>query len=429
MSPVSNESLDEAGIKAYRRALHTEAEIARGDLDEIEDHLRSLALELRANGLTGLEAVTEAARRIGEPALVAREHARVRSAFGARLTRLRSWGAAALLAPFGVYYAATAGGPGAIMWLLLIAALVSRLTWRARASPACCRSGVVASAVALMGAASNPAGDDRAMRGDVGGERAARPVEWLERADARGVVAVLLAPAYVSQVSSGSLQLTGPTALILSNVLPTVMLIGLIVAFAGTLLRARWAAIGGAAVADRVLLLAAIAVWPLFARFANATYGARSCSASPRSSSHDRRDGDDVAQRALGARHAARAAVMTAFATLPEGPCFVVIFSAASGRRVRRLFGDDGDDYATTAARMWKRSPRPSPASGRRERGAARTDSASRCRTGRAKPRSRSGGNIPSTAPHARAATARGTRATSASRGVERAYAGPHRDR
>ena len=40
----------DAAIEAYRFELCTEAELATGDLDEIEDHLRELIGELRAAG-------------------------------------------------------------------------------------------------------------------------------------------------------------------------------------------------------------------------------------------------------------------------------------------------------------------------------------------------------------------------------------------
>lgn len=87
----------DAAIDAYRTALVSEAELARGDLDEIEEHLRSLCDELTATGMPAAEAITEAARRLGEPKALAREHARVRSPFGAKLSRARAWSAVALM--------------------------------------------------------------------------------------------------------------------------------------------------------------------------------------------------------------------------------------------------------------------------------------------------------------------------------------------
>ena len=90
---------DEDLIAKYKADLVGEAELARGDLDEIEDHLRTLAHELRERGMPGVEAVREACTRLGDPREVAREHARVRSPFGARLSRMRALSAVALALP------------------------------------------------------------------------------------------------------------------------------------------------------------------------------------------------------------------------------------------------------------------------------------------------------------------------------------------
>ena len=130
----------EAAVAAYRRELVAAAELARGDLDEIEDHLRALALELRDDGMPVAEAVAEAARRLGDPAELAREHARVRPTFGARLSRGRAWSAAGLLAiVLGIIVVRLPDSSG--MWTnmhvvlelglggLLIVALVARLSW------------------------------------------------------------------------------------------------------------------------------------------------------------------------------------------------------------------------------------------------------------------------------------------------------------
>ena len=86
-------------IEQYRKQLVAEAELAETDLDEIEDHLRSLTEELRDRGMPAAEAVTEAARRLGDPKRLAREHVRVRTAFGTKLSRARAWSAALLVVP------------------------------------------------------------------------------------------------------------------------------------------------------------------------------------------------------------------------------------------------------------------------------------------------------------------------------------------
>jgi hypothetical protein len=98
---------DEDLIASYKLELTSEAELARGDLDEIEDHLRVLARELRDQGMPRVEAVAEACRRLGEPRAVAREHARVRSPFGARLAKLRAYSAVALWVPLLISGAVT----------------------------------------------------------------------------------------------------------------------------------------------------------------------------------------------------------------------------------------------------------------------------------------------------------------------------------
>jgi hypothetical protein len=125
-------------IAKYKLDLTSEAELARGDLDEIEDHLRALAGELRNGGMPDLEATIEACRRLGDPRAVAREHARVRSPFGARLSKLRTYSALALIAPIMIQAAhGVANGSGlysrfgmelALATVLSIA-LAARLTW------------------------------------------------------------------------------------------------------------------------------------------------------------------------------------------------------------------------------------------------------------------------------------------------------------
>ncbi len=124
-------------IAAYRAELVAEAELARGDLAEIEDHLRSLIADLRDGGMPAGEAIAEAARRLGDPRRVAREHARVRTPFGTRLSRVRAWSAAALLLPFVVFATAnalTSGVPAHVavegaMAITLFLGLCARMTW------------------------------------------------------------------------------------------------------------------------------------------------------------------------------------------------------------------------------------------------------------------------------------------------------------
>jgi hypothetical protein len=129
---------DEDLIAKYKADLVGEAELARGDLDEIEDHLRTLADELRERGMPRVEAVREACTRLGDPRDVAREHARVRSPFGARLSRLRAWSAVALALPIligGALRIFPSSGPLSLFGLQIVfgaivtLALAFRLPW------------------------------------------------------------------------------------------------------------------------------------------------------------------------------------------------------------------------------------------------------------------------------------------------------------
>jgi hypothetical protein len=122
---------------AYRRELCAEAELTGTDLAEIEGDLRELIENLRARGIPLGEAIAEAARRLGDPRRGAREDARVRTPFGAKLSRLRAWSAAALLLPFvgSAMLAAldvgvtTRAGVDASMVIVLFVAVCARLTW------------------------------------------------------------------------------------------------------------------------------------------------------------------------------------------------------------------------------------------------------------------------------------------------------------
>jgi len=124
----------EATIARYREELRAEADLARGDLDELEDHLRDLTTELRERGLPTGVAIAEAARRLGDPRELAREHARVSSPFGPTLSRARAWSAVALLAPLTIYAligaAVAADHPPEIFELVLGSLLIGGLALR-----------------------------------------------------------------------------------------------------------------------------------------------------------------------------------------------------------------------------------------------------------------------------------------------------------
>ena len=121
----------ESTIAQYRHA-----GIAGADLAEIEDHLRALVADLRESGMPAALAVTEAARRLGEPTALAREHARVRSPFGAKLSRARAWSAAALLVcttAWNLWWRFESGRSlvtvDLALSVLVLGALIARLAW------------------------------------------------------------------------------------------------------------------------------------------------------------------------------------------------------------------------------------------------------------------------------------------------------------
>lgn len=131
--------IDDA-IARYREELAAEAGLAERDLAEIEDHMRALIDELRAT-MPLAAAIAQARGRFGEPRAVAREHAQVRTAFGARLSRARAWSAVAMLLPMQVlsnWWLLELRGQladwtihvfGALLAVGMLAALAARLTW------------------------------------------------------------------------------------------------------------------------------------------------------------------------------------------------------------------------------------------------------------------------------------------------------------
>jgi hypothetical protein len=88
--------------------------------------------------MTGIAAVTEAARRLGKPDEIAREHARVRPAFGARLSTARLISILVLIVPAMIWFAQSVSNwfgwmsrSGAELGVcgVLTVALVARLSW------------------------------------------------------------------------------------------------------------------------------------------------------------------------------------------------------------------------------------------------------------------------------------------------------------
>ena len=128
--------VDEA-IEQYRHELVAEASLARGDLDEIEDHLRALIDELRQHQPLAV-AIAVARTRLGDPRALAREHARVHGSFGPPLSRWRAVSAVALLVPLlaqGLYHmplsalVATPHGLELLAGVVLAIALIARRGW------------------------------------------------------------------------------------------------------------------------------------------------------------------------------------------------------------------------------------------------------------------------------------------------------------
>jgi hypothetical protein len=245
---------DDDMIERYRSELVAEAELANGDLDEIEDHLRSLVGELRERGMPRALAIAEACRRLGEPRAIAREHARVRTPFGARLTRTRAWSAAVLLLAPIIYFnvvrpvhelTSAAGIDMMLAWIGVVA-MVTRRTWARPIWLGSLLAGVPWTAVWVV---TEPTAVGIATLVTMLGA-AAFLVPWRRGELATGGFAlVLLGPAYAPALSSLNLMLSAPHGVVLPNPLGTIAFVGVLLAAGGIILRARWAAIGAAGAA------------------------------------------------------------------------------------------------------------------------------------------------------------------------------------
>lgn len=234
-------------IEQYKRELLGEAELARGDVQEIEDHLRTLTAELCERGMPPADAVRTACESLGDPRAVAREHAKVSSCFGARLSWARTISAASLLLsqvlsnyivmwinwhkipdPFAPL-AATALGT------LMVAALLARLTW---ARP------IVLGATGFMTLFTIEAG--------MGAVDPDASMLWLV---ALVGTVVFVMPWRRNELYRAGYALTleafafSAMAIAAGGYIDTVALVGffpLVIAIAGTILRARWAAFASA---------------------------------------------------------------------------------------------------------------------------------------------------------------------------------------
>ena len=263
---------DDRMIATYRTELLAEAELARTDLDEIEDHLRALATELRAAGMPRAEAIAEACRRLGEPRELAREHARVRSPFGAKLSRARAWSAAALLLPYAVVEArfaldaGLASLPGVELGLVLLVmvALIARITWARPIILGALAVALTWTATILVTTWSPIA--SKIVLGACGAGAMAFLVPWRRgELTPAGAALALLAPSYMGAATAMSFYVTAPGGVVFANPVATIATVAVIVAGIGVVLRARWAALA-AALGALALAGTAHGFWPLVVR-------------------------------------------------------------------------------------------------------------------------------------------------------------------
>ena len=220
--------------------------------------------ELRERGVPLAEAVALAAQRLGEPRQLAREHARVRSPFGARLSRARAWSATALLVlplALGGHYELdlTIMSLNLIMQLGLVAALGARRTWaRALVLGMLAASMLdLVDAVCVRGLMFAPDDVHRLLFQIVATVAALAFIAPWRRGDLsrRGVALALLAPAYLGALHSLAYYGYMPHAIVVDP-LGSFALAASVVAIAGVLRKARWASLAAAVAACGLGVLA-----------------------------------------------------------------------------------------------------------------------------------------------------------------------------
>jgi hypothetical protein len=266
--------IDDA-IEQYRRELTAEAELAHGDLAEIEDHLRTLADELREQGMPAGEAIAEAARRLGDPKQLAREHARVRSPFGAKLSRLRAWSAALLLLPFvwwnlkwAMYSGlASRGGFQLVVTGTLVLAIATGRTW---ARPIVLGTLLAMLPLNLWQIAIFPVASVVVLQALCFAGAIAFLVPWRRGELSPSALALaLLGPAYSAAATMLAMYMTSPGNIVIKDPWGVIGFTSVLAAGAGGLLRARWAAIP-AAIGALALVGATHQLWPLQVRMPSA---------------------------------------------------------------------------------------------------------------------------------------------------------------
>jgi hypothetical protein len=270
---------DDVVVARYRAQILAEADVPDADLDELDDHVRALAAELRGHGTPRAEAIALACRRVGNPRDLAREHARVRAAFGARPPRVRAWSAAALLAAPIAYYGHNSLRHGLftfaalqlVLWIGVVIALAAQRTW-ARTLVL----GTVAMSLAMH--ATRAVADAFVGRADgIVAEKLAAlhapaqlemvaiwcaalafVVPWRRGEIApRGLALALLVPAYSAAMSTLISVGTAPASVLVIDPLGSLALTAVAIALVGVARNARWASLASFATA---LVLGALAI-------------------------------------------------------------------------------------------------------------------------------------------------------------------------
>ncbi len=257
----------EHAIAAYRAELCAHADVATADLDELEDHFRCAVEQLRSAGMTSERAIAETLARIGAPRPLSREHVRVRTHFGTRLSRARALAAAAVLMPTYIAFVPgaarmfTVGGFGINLVLsgAMLAALIAGAAW---ARPI--MLGAVLSSLAQTAI-------DQAIGGgalDLARLAAFAAAALLLAPWRRGELPVtalrlaLLGPVYTAADALFNTQGWAPGAHLLDRPSGLVAFVAVGVAGVGGIVRARWATLG-AAVAAIALALGIPGLWAL----------------------------------------------------------------------------------------------------------------------------------------------------------------------
>jgi len=247
-------------IEQYKRELLGETELVSDDVKEIEDHLRALTTELRGSGLSAAEAARAACVRVGDPRAVAREHAKVHLPFGTKLSWPRTLSAAALLLFFVIGgYASLISTrvrvplPMAVTTVLatvVLAALLARLTWARPLILGALGYVAIATILAVIAPPDGPHGTSPLQLIPVVGTLAF-VMPWRRGELSRGGYALLLQSfAFIAMANAAArfglphVDPPGPERIALVHMAPAALIgfLPALLAVAGAIMRARWAA-------------------------------------------------------------------------------------------------------------------------------------------------------------------------------------------